>query len=273
MQYVVGVVVFIFGLIIGSFLNVCIYRIPNKKSIISPPSSCCSCNAKIKFYDLIPVFSYLFLRGKCRECGVKISPRYMIIELLTAVLFLVCFLVFGLSGQFLAYIVLTAILITISFIDIEHAIISDSIMIFGLVVGAVFIGLKFIPYPDQTLIESIKAASLGLLCGAGPLIVINIFSLIFIKRPGIGGGDIKLMGVVGLFIGMKNILLALIMGIIIAGIYSVFFLASNKKTSEKKEGERYNMHEMPFGPFLAIGCFVSMICGQQIIDWYLGLFL
>lgn len=224
MEYFVGTFIFVVGLLIGSFLNVCIYRIPNEKSIVSPPSSCTKCSNRIKWYDLIPVVSYLVLKGKCRHCGDKISPRYMYIELLTGVLFLVCFLVFGLTGQMLAFLVLTAILITITFIDIDFRIIPDPIMIFGLITGIIFIALRFVPNPGVALLDNALAGLLGMFCGAGPLIIINLFSLLIIKRAGIGGGDIKLMGVAGLFLGMKNILLALVLGIVIAGLFSVFVL-------------------------------------------------
>lgn len=279
MEYFVGTFIFLVGLLIGSFLNVCIYRIPNEKSIVSPPSSCPKCSTRIKWYDLIPVFSYLILGGKCRHCGDKISPRYMYIELLTGVLFLVCFMIFGLTGQMLAYLVLTSILITITFIDIDFRIIPDPIMIFGLVTGIIFIVLRFVPEPNAPLLDNVLAGFLGMLCGAGPLIIINLLSLLIIKRAGIGGGDIKLMGVVGLFLGMKNILLALVLGIVIAGLFSVFVLRKRRleedesdtaELGEDKEG--LSLHEIPFGPYLAVGCFISMLYGSQIIDWYFSLF-
>jgi len=277
MEYFVGAFIFSVGLLIGSFLNVCIYRIPNEKSIVSPPSSCTKCSKRIKWYDLIPVVSYLILGGKCRNCGDKISPRYMYIELLTGLLFLVCFLVFGLTGQMLAFLVLTGILITITFIDIDYQIIPDPIMIFGLVTGIIFIVLRFTPEMGAPLLDNIKSGFLGMLCGAGPLIIVNLLSLLIIKRAGIGGGDIKLMGVVGLFLGVKNILLALVLGIVIAGLFSVFVLRKRKKEENKaektkKESGGMSLHEIPFGPYLAIGCFASMLYGNQIVDWYFSLF-
>lgn len=277
MEYFVGAFIFLVGLLIGSFLNVCIYRIPNEKSIVSPPSSCPNCSNKIKWYDLFPVVSYLMLGGKCRHCGVKISPRYMYVELLTGVLFLVCFLVFGLTGQMLAYLVLTSILITITFIDIDYRIIPDPIMIFGLITGIIFIVLRFVPELNAPLWDNVKSGLLGMLCGAGPLIIINLLTLLIIKRDGIGHGDIKLMGVVGLFLGMKNIILALVLGIVIAGLFSVFVLRKRNKEEDEAEDEQeenngLSLHEIPFGPYLAVGCFISMLYGNQIINWYLSLF-
>ena len=270
MDFLFGAMVFVLGLVIGSFLNVCIYRIPNDKSIISPPSSCTTCNERIKWYDLVPVLSYLALRGKCRNCGEKISPRYMLIELLTGVLFLLCFLVFGLSWQFLAYIILTGILITITFIDIDFQIIPDPIMIFGLVAGLIFVIAGVVPQPGEGFWGNIIAGLLGMACGAGPLIIINLATLAIIKRDGIGGGDIKLMGVVGLFVGMKNILLGMVIGIIIAGIYSLIYMRKVRSDDAEDEDTK-GMHEIPFGPFLAVGSFLAMMFGQQILDWYLGL--
>jgi len=273
MQYYIGTMVFIFGLLIGSFLNVCIYRIPNEKSIVSPPSSCPTCNNRIKGYDLIPVFSYLILGGKCRHCGEKISPRYMLIELLTGLLFLLCFMVVGYTGQLLAFLVLTSVLITITFIDIDYQIIPDPIMIFGLVTGVIFVALGFVPHMGQAFWDNIFSALLGVLCGAGPLIMINLLTNLFIKRDGIGGGDIKLMGVAGLFLGFKNVLLALVLGVVIAGFFAIFYIKKIKsgETDEPKE-KGFNVHEIPFGPYLALGCFVSMLFGSEILNWYLGLF-
>ena len=167
MEYYLGTVIFLMGLFIGSFLNVCIYRIPEGKSIVAPPSSCMKCGERIKWYDLIPVISYLMLKGRCRRCGERISPRYMYIELLTGILFLVCFLVFGLTGQFFAFIVLTGILITITFIDIDIQIIPDPIMIFGLIAGIIFVAFGLIP-SGASLKESALAALIGLLCGPRP---------------------------------------------------------------------------------------------------------
>ncbi len=274
MVYYLGTVIFVMGLFIGSFLNVCIYRIPEKKSIVAPPSSCMKCGERIKWYDLIPVISYLVLKGRCRSCGTKISPRYMYVELLTGILFLVCFLVFGLTGQFFAFTVLTGILITITFIDIDSQIIPDPIMIFGLIAGIIFVVLGFVPI-EGTLKESALAALIGLLCGAGPLIIINLLSLAIIKKAGIGGGDIKLMGMAGIFLGMTKILFALVFGIIIAGIFSMFALKRKRAEEAQNETEEsggLKLHEIPFGPFLAVGIFVSMLYGQQIVEWYLSLY-
>ena len=276
MVYFIGAFVFCLGLLIGSFLNVCIYRIPNKKSIMTPPSSCPKCGERIKWYDLIPVVSYLILRGKCRNCGVKISPRYMFIELLTGVLFLVCFLVFGLTGQFLACIVLTAILIVITFTDLDTMTIPDSVMIFGLAAGIVFVLVGFVPEMGLSFKERVIAGLLGMLSGAGPLIIINLLTLLFIKKAGIGGGDMKLMGVAGLYLGMTKTLLALVLGVIIAGVLSLVFRRGQNEEKEKDESEDdkqgINFHEIPFGPYLAVAVFICMLYGQQILDWYLSLY-
>lgn len=276
MNYYVGTVIFLMGLFIGSFLNVCIYRIPEGKSIAVPPSSCMKCGARIKWYDLIPVVSYLALKGRCRNCGEKISPRYMLVELLTGVLFLVCFMVFGLTGQFFAFAVLTGILITITFTDIDSQIIPDSVMIFALIAGIVFVLLGFVP-ESATLKENALAALLGLVCGAGPLIIINLLSLAIIKKAGIGGGDIKLMGVAGIFLGMTKTISALVIGIVIGGVFSIFALRKKRMQEEKndretEQGEDEKFHETPFGPYLAAGIFISMLFGQRIVEWYLGLY-
>jgi len=275
MIYFLGAFVFIFGLFIGSFLNVCIYRIPKKKSIVSPPSTCPECGTRIKWYDLFPVLSFLILKGRCRNCKVKISPRYMLVELLTGLLFLACFAVFGLSGQFLAYVVLTGILITITFTDIDEMIIPDSIMIFGVITGVLFVLLGFVPEAGASLKESLFAGLFGMLAGAGPLIIINLLTLLFIKKAGVGGGDMKLMGVAGIYLGVTKVLLALVLGVIIAGVFSVVSMRSRRSEDgqqEEAKSGKLKLHEIPFGPYLAVACFVSMLYGQQIVDWYLSFY-
>ncbi|MBN2878039.1 MAG: prepilin peptidase [Clostridia bacterium] len=272
MIYFMGAFVFIFGLFIGSFLNVCIYRIPKKKSIVSPPSTCPECGTRIKWYDLFPVLSFLILKGKCRSCKVKISPRYMMVELLTGLLFLACFALFGLSGQFLAYIVFTGILITITFTDIDEMIIPDSIMIFGVITGILFVVLGFVPEAGASIKESLLAGLFGMLAGAGPLIIINLLTLLFIKKAGVGGGDMKLMGVAGIYLGATKVLFALVLGVVIAGIFSVISLKNKKKNDDEAKSGTLKLHEIPFGPYLAVACFVSMLYGKQIVDWYLSFY-
>lgn len=244
-----GFIIFIFGLIIGSFLNVCIYRIPQGLSISYPPSSCTHCNSRLKKKDLIPVISWLFLGGKCRYCGESINSRYPFVEMVTAILFLLTYIKIGFVVVLILYLILTSILITISFIDIDHRIIPNKINLFALILFIV----------SNLLIGYInwKSAILGSFIGGGFL-----FLLVLLTRgAGMGMGDVKLMGVLGLFLGFKNTILALLLSFILGGFFGVWLLLHRKK------GKR---DEIPFGPWLAVGTFLSLLYGREIIDWYIG---
>src|SRR6056297_487916 len=158
----------IFGLLIGSFLNVVIYRLPNNKSIVSPPSSCGSCGHRLGPIDLVPVLSYVFLRGRCRHCGAKFSPRYPLVEVLTGGLFSLLYWRFGFSFDFIRFAILTCILVSAAFIDIDHRIIPDKLNLFGIVSGIVFVFL-----PDSL---SVKNALLGFVAGGGLLLLVAVIS-------------------------------------------------------------------------------------------------
>ena len=245
--------VFVVGICMGSFFNVCIYRIPGGESIVSPPSHCYNCNTKLRSVDLIPVFSYLFLGGKCRYCGTKISLRYPAIELLTGILYLLVFLVFGFSIQSLYYIVLSSLLVIISFIDLDHFIIPDKLVIIGAVFGLVFNLLGYgIPFLDGIY---------GSLVSVGLLIFILLLEFI-LKKEAMGGGDIKLLGMIGLFLGLKYTILTIILAIYIGAIYGIIVIIYNKVKNDK-----YN-NMMPFGPFISLGAIISLLYGSNIIDFY-----
>jgi len=241
------------GLLIGSFLNVCIYRIPKEESIVFPPSHCAKCRTRLKPIDLVPIISYIFCKGKCRYCKEKISLQYPIIELLTGLIFLLSLTKFGLSMDFLFYIILFSILIVISGIDYHHQIIPDSLVLITFVLG---IGLKLTLFSiDGQAIDIINSSS-GLLIGGGFLLLVAIVS-----RGGMGGGDIKLMAALGFWIGWKYTILALLLSFIIGGILSLGLLI----TKVKSRGEF-----IPFGPFLVIGFIVTALWGARIFNWYLS---
>jgi len=187
---------FIFGAAIGSFLNVCIFRIPAKGSIVKPLSQCPSCHHPIRIYDNIPIISFILLRGRCRDCGEKISWQYPLVELITALLAMLLFMKFGLTLIFLVCFVFTAVLIVISFIDFEHQIIPDIISLPGIPIfflASVFI-VK-VPWLE---------ALIGLLIGGGILYAIAFVYEWISKREGMGGGDIKLLAMIGGFLGWKS---------------------------------------------------------------------
>ncbi len=239
----------IYGLIIGSFINVCIYRIPKGEEVVFTPSHCFSCGYRLKWYDLIPVFSYAFLQGKCRNCGESISIQYPLVELANSAMYVWIYLIFGSSIETVLYMFLASALLTISVIDFKHMIIPDSIV--------VFIGILAI----INLIFNIK---LWLYFVVGFFVVSVILLVIaIITKGGMGGGDIKMMAVAGLLIGWDKILLALMLGAILGSVVGVTLIAL--KIIERKQF-------IPFGPFLAAGVFASALYGEEIIGWYLKLY-
>ena len=253
-----AIVSFIIGASLGSFFNVCIYRIPNKKSVVNPPSHCYNCNTRLKPLDLVPILSWTLLRGKCRYCGQKISPRYALVELLTGTLFVLVYIVYGPNIITLYYSLLVSLLVIITFIDLDYYIIPDELVIFGSV-GAVIFNIL-----GQGI--SIKDSLLaGLICGGGMLVLIYLIELI-IKKEVMGGGDIKLFGMVGLFLGIKLGLLTILLSVYVGAIYGVATIIYSK--IKKKE---FNSM-IPYGPFISVGALISILYGTNIINWYIGLF-
>lgn len=253
------IISFIFGIILGSFFNVCIFRIPNNQSISNPPSHCYNCKNRLKPLDLVPILSWIFLKSKCRYCGQRISPRYPLIELLTGILFVLVYKVYGLNYITLYYIALTSLLIIITFIDIDHFIIPDGLIVFGLVFAVIFnlIGQGI----------ELKNSILGaLICGGGMLILINLIERI-VKKEVMGGGDIKLFFMTGLFLGIKGGLLTILLSIYAGAIYGIGVIIYSKIKKQEYNGV------IPYGPFISIGALVTVLCGTNIINWYLNLFV
>ncbi len=248
----------ILGLCVGSFLNVCIYRIPNKLSIRTPPSHCPDCKARLTALDMVPVASWLFLGGKCRHCGKPISPRYMIVELLTGVLFLLCWWRLPGLGSLIPALALVSVLIAACFIDAEHTIIPNGLVLFGSVCGALAVLITSLagnPNPRW------QDALLGALAGGGPLFLIDVVSRLILRKDGMGGGDVKLMAMVGLFLGWQHTLLALVLAVVAGGLAGAVLLV----TKVLKHGDYF-----PFGPFLAAGSLTALLFGQQILQGYLA---
>lgn len=245
-------IIFLFGCIIGSFLNVCIYRIPENKSIAFPGSHCPKCSTPLKWYDLIPVLSFVFLKGRCRYCGERISPRYPAVELLNGLIYLFLYYSFGLGIDYFYYSIIISILMVIFFIDMDHQIIPNKLI---LIVFLLDIAYKIIRY--FLLNESINILNYlsGLAIGAILFILIFIFS-----KGGIGGGDIKLIGVLGFILGMPLIFLNMFLSFVLGGIISIFLLIIKIKSRKDP---------IAFGPFLVIGFLISLFWGYEIVYWYL----
>lgn len=250
------ILIFIIGLLLGSFYNVCIYRIPRAESIAFPPSHCTACNTRLKWFDLIPVFSYLFLKGGCRYCRVKISLQYPLVELLTGAAFLVSFIKFGFSWAFVTGIVLISILIIETFIDLEHQIIPNGLVLAGTIAAIIFSLFN--------LYVNWKDALIGMLVGGGTFLLVAVLSALILKKEGMGGGDIKLMGMIGLFLGWKLTSLSILLSIYLGGLIGGALLLLRIK----KRGDH-----IPYGPFIAIGTIIAVFFGNDIISWYLQTFL
>lgn len=244
---------FIFGACIGSFLNVCIYRIPEGKSIAHPPSSCPTCGTAIRFYDNIPILSYLLLRGRCRRCRAPIPLRYPMVEALTGMAAVALVMKFDLTWAAGVYFVFVALLLVITFIDIDHQIIPDRLSLPGI---PLFFGLAF-GIPQVTW----QASLLGILAGGGILYLVAVGYQLATGRDGMGGGDIKLLAMIGALIGWQGILFTIFFSSL-SGTLVGLGLALPTGGSLKRR--------LPFGPFLAAGAIAYVFFGPELIQWYLG---
>lgn len=242
------ILIFTLGIVIGSFLNVCIYRIPMEESIAFPPSHCTSCKHNLKAIDLIPILSYIFLRGRCRYCSEKVSIRYPLIEGLNGILYLIVYLKFGLTLIALKYCILVSLLIVIGMIDYDTQFVFTSTTIFGGIIGIIFILMQATVY---------KSGTLDLVLGG--LIGFVIIGLIVFLTKGMGEGDIEIATVCGLFLGVKGILLGLFLAIIFGGIAGMIILLLKLKKAKEK---------IAFGPYIAIGNLISMMFGIEILRFY-----
>lgn len=241
--------IFLFGIIIGSFLNVCIYRIPAGKSIVNPPSSCGSCGVKLNYIDMIPVINYIINKGKCRYCGEKYSLQYPAIELLNGILYLTLYTKYGINVYFIVYSLLSSILIIISFIDYRYKIIPDRVIIAGFICSII---LNIVHY------NIILDKFLGMLIGFG------IFMLIAVVTNAMGGGDIKLMALLGFIFGINGVLFITAACFILGAIISILLLIL--KIKGRKD-------EIPFGPFISIAALLYMLYGDLILGYYYSLFI
>ncbi|HDH04994.1 MAG TPA: prepilin peptidase [Nitrospirae bacterium] len=253
---------FIFGLITGSFLNVCIYRMPRDLSIVSPSSRCVSCGTPVRFYDNIPALSYILLMGKCRQCKAKLSVRYPLVEFLNAVLYVLVLNRFGYDSPWvlLVYFAFTSSLIVIFFIDLEHQIIPDSITLPGIPL-AIILGSTILPDPFLR-VESLgfKASITGFLAGGGGFYLIAILGRAILKKDAMGGGDIKMMAMVGGLLGWKGVILTTFMGSLLGSITGVSLILLKGREWGSK---------IPFGPYLALGALAALLWGEDILRWYI----
>lgn len=242
------IIVLLYGIVIGSFVNVCIYRIPKHENIVKVRSHCMSCGYQLKWQDLIPLFSYIRLGGKCRQCKAKLSVQYPLIEALNGVLYVVIVYVNGVSVETLLYCLLASALLTIGIIDFRTYEIPFGINLFILALGLIHTCLDYHNWADYVI---------GFLAVSVFLYLLYLLS----KGRAIGGGDIKLMAVCGLMLGWKQIILAFILGCILG---SIIHLLRMKRSGEGRV--------LAMGPYLAMGVFLAMLWGEYFLRWYFGLY-
>lgn len=242
-----GIVIFLFGIVIGSFLNVCIYRIPAGESLSKKRSHCMSCGYQLRWFDLVPLFSYLFLRGKCRKCKEHISAQYPIVEFVNGVLYVLVFVINGWSIDSAIYCLLTSALLVLSVIDFRTYEIPFGINLFILALGLVHLGLHLGDWVTYVI---------------GSVAVSGFLQILYWVSGGraIGGGDVKLMWAAGLLIGWKLSILALFLGCILGSVIHIIRM--------KVSGEG---HVLAMGPYLAVGIFISVLWGEPFINWYISL--
>jgi len=247
-----------FGASAGSFYNVCIYRIPKKKSIVTPGSSCSFCKKKIPFYLNIPVLSYFILQGKCKYCKHPFSPRYPFVEALSGFILVALYLKFGYSMTTMFWFVFISTLIIISFIDIDYQIIPDIFSLPGIIIFAT--SPLFVP--DISFMDSI----LGIFLGGGSLYLVAMTYYLLKKTEGMGGGDIKLLAMIGAAIGWKGVIFTIFIGSLTGTIAGLIMMISARIIDIKLK--------VPFGPYLSIGAVVYIFFGSALIRWYFsGMFI
>ncbi len=261
-NYLIIISLFIFGAVFGSFLNVVIFRVPNRMSLIAPGSHCFSCKIPIKMRDNIPILGYFILNGKCRNCKEPYSKRYPAIEFLTAVVTCVLYNHYGLSKHFMVYTIVTYCLIAITFIDLDHMIIPNGFIILG------FFCIPMI-YHNDLLFQDWDDGAMGALIFGGFLFLIGVIGEFILRKESIGLGDVKLGLVLGAILGSKFSILALYLSFASAAISIMVLLAMNRIDTSNK---------IPFGPYISMGTFLTFMTSTKsgensIINWYLSTLL
>ncbi|MDP8258031.1 MAG: prepilin peptidase [Candidatus Aadella gelida] len=254
MEYLI---VFMFGAIMGSFLNVCIYRLPLGKSIVTPRSFCPFCEKTIRWYDNIPLISYVLLLGKCRHCKQPITLRYVAVELITALLSVGLFYYFSLSAEFFVYWAFVSSLIVVTFIDIEHQEIPDEISIPGIFLGV--LAMTFLKLGGSgSYLPSFINSSLGILAGGGSMFLLGMAGELIFKKEALGGGDVKLMAMIGAFLGWKLVILTFFMAPFFGSIVGMYMKVRHKREI------------IAYGPYLSLSSIICLIYGNDILKYLFG---
>lgn len=268
------VIAFIYGTVVGSFLNVCIWRLPRDESIVHPGSHCPQCDTLLRAWDLVPLFSFLAQRCKCRYCGMPISWRYFGVELLTGVYFAVAYYWFGWGVDFLAYALFGAALIAVFFIDLEHWIIPDQLSLFGIGVGLAHDGIGIamrshklysMPVPGLGREIPLPQSIVGILVCGGSFLAVAIICFYIFKKEAIGGGDIKLAAAVGANLALGHAVLSFFLAVTLGSVIGIALIIAKIKTRKDY---------VPFGPMMVAGAMIAMFYGKEILQiWrnYVGL--
>lgn len=259
MPMLVLIAVAIFGLILGSFLNVCIYRLPRGESIVAPRSRCPACRRQLTWYENIPLLSYFALRGRCRYCGRTISPRYFLVEGLTAVLSVAVWIRFPNPLAYVGYFVLlSAPLLVITFIDLDHFLIPDVITIPGIFLG---VGVHYFLNPHPWMVPLLESL-LGILLGGGSLWLLSWLYEKWRGRIGLGLGDVKLAAMLGAFLGWRAVIFILFVSSIVGTLVGLVIIIA---------GRRRLTQPLPYGPFLALAAWTYLFVGPELLSWYFGM--
>jgi leader peptidase (prepilin peptidase)/N-methyltransferase len=246
-------IAFLFGSIVGSFLNVCIYRLPRGESVVAPRSRCPGCGKPIRAWDNIPILSFLVLRGRCRDCGQPVAWRYPLVEGLTGILFALTVAHYGPTALAASLLPFVAALVVIAFVDLDHQLIPNVITLPGIPLGL----LAGLAVGGPPILDRI----LGALTGAGFLYLVLLYGGVLYGQDAMGEGDLNLMALVGAFLGWKAVAVTLLVGCLSGSLAGLTLIAL------RRLGRR---EHMPFGPFLALGALVSLFWGDALVAWYAG---
>jgi len=274
-EFFFWIAIFVFGLLIGSFLNVVIYRLPREESVVFPNSHCPNCEMAIKFYDNIPVLSYAILGGRCRGCRVRISPVYPAVELLVAILYLMVYLKDGRSIALAGDIIFVSIIVPLVFIDLEHQLLLDNLTYPGLVLMVIMRMLapdlviaslpasKFGLHSSPPWVLALVGSALGAAAGGGSLWLVRKIYFLVRKDEGMGLGDVKMMLMVGAYLGWQLTVLTIFLASLLGSLIGIGLKMARGGTLKMK---------LPFGVFLGPAAVIALFVGEKIISWYIGIY-
>lgn len=251
-----SIFIFVLGTIFGSFFNVCIHRLPREESIVWPPSRCPGCQKSIAWYDNVPILSMLFLKGRCRNCGTRIAPRYFVVELITGLFYLWIWFYFGWEVKGFVSAVLFSLLLIATVVDLEHQIIPDEVSLGGLGAGVVLSIVIPSLHGETIWWRGLVSSVIGSLVGGGVIYATGVIGSLIFRKEAMGGGDVKLLAMLGAFLGWKKVILVYLLAPILA-LPLGLFLRFVKRTEV-----------IAYGPFLSLAGWMCFLWGDQFIAWY-----